>query len=65
MTLEKGRDLAQGIMLLVFVAIAVWVSEPWGLGLLVFLGVMKLQEPVTNWCPSDLFLRPLGLKKKA
>lgn len=64
MSLQRGRDLAQGIMLLIFVAIAIWVSRPWGLGLVVFMGVMKLQESVTDWCPSDLVLRPLGLTKK-
>ena len=65
MSLERGRDLMQGILLLVFVAIAIWVSRPWGLGLVIFMGVMKLQESVSDWCPSDLILRPLGLKKRS
>jgi len=64
MYLENGRALVQGIMLLVFAAIAYWVSLPIGLALVAFMGVMKLQESVTDWCPSDLFLRPMGLKKK-
>ena len=64
MYLENGRALVQGIMLLVFAAIAYWVSLPIGLALVAFVGVMKLQESVTDWCPSDLFLRPMGLKKK-
>lgn len=51
-------------MLLVFAAIAYWVSLPVGLGLVSFMGVMKLQESVTDWCPSDVFLRPMGLRKK-
>lgn len=64
MYLENGRALVQGIMLLVFAAIAYWVSLPVGLALVAFMGVMRLQESVTDWCPSDLFLRPMGLKKK-
>lgn len=54
----------QGIMILVFASIADWVSLPIGLALVTFMGVMRLQESVTDWCPSDLFLRSLGLEKK-
>jgi len=64
MYLENGRALVQGIMLLVFAAIAYWVSPRIGLALVVFMGVMKLQESRTDWCPSDLLLRSMGLKKK-
>lgn len=64
MYLENGRVLMQGIMLLVSAAIAYFVSLPIGLALVAFIGVSKLQESVTDWCPSDLFLRPMGLKKK-
>ena len=64
MYLENGRALVQGIMLLVFAAIAYWVSPRIGLALVGFMGVMKLQESRTDWCPSDLLLRPMGLKKK-
>jgi len=64
MYLERGRALAQGIMTLVFIAIAYWVSLPIGLALLAFMGVMRIQESVTDWCPSDLVLRLIGLKKK-
>lgn len=65
MSLERGRNIVQGIMILVFAAIALWVSQPVGLALVAFMGVMKLQESVSDWCPSDLFLRPLGLKKRS
>ena len=64
MYLENGRVLMQGIMLLVSAAIAYFVSLPLGLALVAFIGVSKLQESVTDWCPSDIFLRPMGLKKK-
>jgi hypothetical protein len=29
-----------------------------------FMGLMRIQESVTDWCPSDLILKPMGLKKK-
>ena len=64
MSLESSRALVQGLMTLVFVAIAYWVSLPIGLALLTFMGVMRIQESVTDWCPSDVVLRLIGLKKK-
>jgi hypothetical protein len=64
MYLENGRDLVRGILLLVFVAIAYWYSLSLGLLLVGFMGLMILQCVWTDWCPADLFLRPLGLKKK-
>ena len=64
MYLENGRALVQGIMILAFAAITYWVSLPIGLALVAFMGVVRIQESVTDWCPSDLFLRPVGLKKK-
>jgi hypothetical protein len=64
MYLESARALLQGIILLVFAAVAYWVSLPIGLGLVAFMGVMKIQESATDWCPSDLFFRPMGLKKR-
>ncbi len=64
MYLENGRALVQGIMILVFAAIAYWVSLPIGLVLVSFMGLMRVQESKTDLCPSDLFLRPMGLKKK-
>ncbi len=64
MYLENGRALVQGIMILGFTAIAYWVSLPIGLALVAFMGITRLQESRTDWCPSNLFLRPMGLKKK-
>jgi len=65
MCLERGRVLVQGIMTLVFVAVAYWVSLPIGLAMLAFMGVMKIQESFTDFCPSDLVLKLIGLKRKA
>jgi hypothetical protein len=64
MSLENGRDIARGVLILTFAAIAFWGSLTLGLALLAFMGVMILQSAFTDWCPADLFLRPLGLRKK-
>ncbi len=64
MYLENGRAMAQGIMILIFAAIAFWVNLTIGLALVAFMGLMILQSAFSDWCPSDLFLRPIGLKKK-
>jgi len=64
MYLETGRDLFRGIMILVSAAIAHWVNLSVGLALAVFVGIMILQSVITDWCPVDLILRPLGLKQK-
>ncbi len=64
MYLENGRDLFRGILLLVFAAMAYWVNLSVGLALVTLMGVMILQSAFTNWCPADLFLLPMGLRKK-
>jgi len=63
MYLENGRDIFRGILLLIFAAIAYWVDLVVGLALVALMGVMILQSAFTNWCPADLFLRPIGLKR--
>jgi hypothetical protein len=65
MDLENGRDIFRGILILVFLAIAYWVDLTAGLALVVFMGVMILQSAFTGWCPADLVLRPMGMKKKS
>jgi hypothetical protein len=64
MYLETGRDLFRGIMILVAAALAWWVDLSAGLLLAVIVGVLTLQSVMTDWCPVDLILRPMGLKKK-
>jgi len=64
MYLENGRDIFRGILILIFAAIAYWVNLTIGLALVVFMGVMILQSAFTDWCPADLILRPMGLKRK-
>lgn len=64
MYVENVRSMVQGILILALAGIAYWVSLPLGLGLLAFMGIMKLQESRTNWCPSDPILKGIGLKKR-
>lgn len=64
MYLERGGPLVQDLMTLVFVVIAYRVSLPVGLALLAFMGVIRIQESFTDWCPSEIVLRLIGLRKK-
>jgi hypothetical protein len=64
MYLENGRDIFRGVLILVFAAIAYWGDLTTGLVLVAFVGVLILQSVFTDWCPADLILRPMGLKKK-
>jgi len=64
MSLERGRDIVRGILLLIFAAIAYWVNLTTGLALIAFMGLMILQSAFSGWCPADLLLRPMGLEKK-
>ena len=65
MALENVRDVVRGLLILIFAAIAYWSDLAIGLALVALMGVMILQSAFTNWCPADLFLLPMGLKKKA
>ena len=64
MYLENGRDLVRAILILVFAAMAFWYDLTLGLALVALMGLMILQSVWTDWCPADLFLKPLGLKSK-
>lgn len=64
MYLENGRDIVRGTLFLVFAAVAYWVNLTVGLVMIAFLGIMILQSAFTDWCPADLLLVPMGLKKK-
>jgi hypothetical protein len=64
MYLENGRDIFRGILILIFAAIAYWGDLTTGLVLVAFMGVMILQSAFTDWCPADLFLRLMELRRK-
>jgi hypothetical protein len=64
MYLENGRDIFRSILILVGAALAWRVDLTAGLMLVALVGLLILQSAFTDWCPADLVLRPLGLKKK-
>ena len=61
MTVERGLRLVAGVVILLSLALACYVSHYW-LWLTVFVGLNLLQSAFTNWCPAMIFLRKLGLK---
>jgi hypothetical protein len=64
MYLENARAIGQGIMLLIFAAIAYWVNLAIGLALVALIGLLILQSAFTDWCPTDPLWRLMGCKKK-
>ena len=64
MSLKNARDIVRGILILIFATIAYWFDLTTGLLLIAFIGIMILQSAFTDWCPVDLLLRPIVLKKK-
>jgi hypothetical protein len=61
MNVERGLRLMAGVVVLVSLGLARWVSPYWLL-LTVFVGLNLLQSAFTNWCPGMLILRAIGLK---
>ena len=61
MTVERGLRLLGGVIVLLSLALAHYLSYYW-LWLTVFAGVNLLQSAFTNWCPAMSMLRALGLK---
>jgi hypothetical protein len=62
MTVERGLRLMVGVMVLLSVALAYYVSHYW-VWLTVFIGLNLLQSTFTNWCPAMSILRAMGLKQ--
>jgi hypothetical protein len=61
MTVERGVRLIAGVMVLLSLALAHFVSLNW-LWLSVFVGLNLLQSAFTNWCPAMSIFRALGMK---
>jgi hypothetical protein len=61
MTVERGLRLLAGVMVMLSLALAYYVSHCW-LWLTVFVGLNLLQSAFTNWCPAMTILRTMGLK---
>lgn len=61
MTVERGVRLMAGVMVLVLLVFAHFLSLYW-LWLMVFVGLNLVQSSFTNWRQAMLILRALGLK---
>jgi len=61
MTVERGLRLMAGVVVLLSLALAHYVSLYW-LWLTAFVGLNLLQSALTNWCPAMMILRAIGLK---
>jgi hypothetical protein len=61
MTVERGLRLMAGMMVLLSLALAYFLSTYW-LWLTVFIGLNLLQSAFTNLCPAVAILRAMGLK---
>ena len=61
MTVERGLRLMAGIVVLISLALAHFVSIYW-LWLTTFVGLNLLQSAITDWCPGMAILRAMGLK---
>ena len=64
MTVERGLRAMAGVMILISLGLAHWVSLYW-LWLTAFVGANLLQSAFTNWCPAMTILRVMGLKDAA
>lgn len=64
MTVDRAVRLLAGVVVLVSVALARWVSAYW-LWLTVFVGLNLLQSGFTNWCPAMTMFKWMGLPPAA
>lgn len=60
MTVERAIRILAGVMVLVSLALAHWVSPQW-LWLTAFVGLNLLQSGFTNWCPAVSIFRWMGM----
>lgn len=61
MNVERGLRLMAGVMVLLSLALAYFLSHYW-LWLTAFVGLNLLQSAFTDWCPAMNILRAIGLK---
>lgn len=60
MTVDRAVRLMAGVVVLISLGLARWVSPNW-LWLTAFVGLNLLQSAFTNWCPAMTIFRKLGL----
>ena len=61
MNVDRALRLMAGVVILVSVVLAHYVSIYW-LGLTAFVGLNLLQSAFSNWCPAMTIFRFAGLK---
>lgn len=64
MNLDRAVMAFAGVMILISLALAQFVS-PWWLLLTAFVGFNLLQSSITGFCPAAMILRKLGVGKGA
>jgi hypothetical protein len=64
MTVERAVRAMAGVVILLSMALAHYVSPYWYF-LTAFVGLNLLQSAFTNWCPAMSIFRKLGLKDAA
>lgn len=64
MSLDRAVMAFAGVMILISLALAQFVS-PWWLLLTAFVGFNLLQSSITGFCPAAMILRKLGVGKGA
>ena len=62
MTVERGLRLTAGVMVLLSLTLAHFVSLYW-LWLTAFVALNLLQSAFTNWCPMMTILRKAGASR--
>lgn len=61
MTVERALRLMAGLVVLLSLALAYYISYKW-LWLTAFVGLNLLQSAFTNWCPAMAIFRAMGMK---
>lgn len=61
MRVDEAVRLLAGIMILLSIALATWVSQ-WWLLLTAFVAFNLMQSAFSKWCPAISVFRKLGLK---
>jgi len=62
MNVQDSLRLIAGIMILISLLLATYVSNQW-LWFTAFIGINLLQSGLSKWCPMMSILRKLGLKE--
>ncbi|MGA7972753.1 MAG: DUF2892 domain-containing protein [Pseudolabrys sp.] len=61
MNVDRAVMAFAGVMILLSVALAVWVS-PWWLLFTTFIGLNMLQAAFTGFCPAAMIFRKVGCR---